>query len=470
MIMSAEKDAQIASAEQHSASLQRELRLPDLVLLQVLLIVGLPWVGYAAKLGGSHVWLWLAAIALFYFPLAGTVIYLSRRLPLEGGIYQWVKIGISPAAGFQAAWNYSFFLILFYATSGSVVVNSISYLLGPDAAWMTASKPLILAANVAFFAIVLGINVRGLHMARWITSSGGAVVIAMYTLIIVLLGWRLLRGGPIVQPPIALALPPLTLLTVNLFTKMAFNALSGFEQVGIFAGECHTPERNIARSVWIAGPGIALLYILGSCSMLAHVPQDKIDLITPMAQILGASSGSSSAVAFFSGIAILATLFAFFTQTVACVAQVSRLPMVAGWDGLLPEWFSQLHPRFRTPVRSLVLVVAACLVLGALSLVQVGEQEATQLLVGASMACAGFYYLAMFAVVLLGRLEGAGAPAWLKIGACTAAAVTVLSVVMQVVPILDVKAPGVFAAKVGGGVLLINAVGLWVYRRGTRAK
>ena len=32
-----------------------ELRLPDLVLLQVLLIVGLPWIGYAAKLGGSHV-------------------------------------------------------------------------------------------------------------------------------------------------------------------------------------------------------------------------------------------------------------------------------------------------------------------------------------------------------------------------------------------------------------------------------
>jgi len=465
--MSAERD-QVARTEARSESLKRELRLPDLVLLQVLLIVGLPWIGYAAKLGGSHVMLWLAAIAFFYFPLAGTVIYLSRKLPLEGGIYQWVKIGLSPAAGFQAAWNYSFFLILMYATSGSVVVNSLSYLLGPGAAWMPASKPLILACNLGFFAIVLWINVRGLHLARWITSSGGALVIALYGLIVALLVVRLMKGEPLAQAPLALELPALTLLTVNLFSKIAFNALSGFEQVAIFAGECHTPERNIARSVWIAGPGIALLYILGTCSMLAHVPREKIDLIAPIAQILGASIGSSSTVALLNSVAIVALLFAYFTQTVACVAQVSRLPMVAGWDGLLPAWFSQLHPHFRTPVRSLALVVAACLVFGALSLVQVGEQEATQLLVGAGMACSGFYYLAMFAVVLRGRLEGGAAPLWLKAGACTAGAVTVLSVALQVVPILDVKAPGIFGAKVAGVVLLINAAGMMVYRRARR--
>src|SRR5882762_1397096 len=142
-LMSAPERDQIARTETQSASLARELRLPDLVLLQVLLIMGLPWIGYAAKLGGTHAVLWLAAIALFYFPLAGTVIYLSRRLPLEGGIYQWAKIGLSPFAGFQSAWNYSFFLILMYATSGSVVVNSLSYVFGPTAAWMTSSKPLI---------------------------------------------------------------------------------------------------------------------------------------------------------------------------------------------------------------------------------------------------------------------------------------------------------------------------------------
>ncbi len=58
-----------------------------------------------------------------------------------------------------------------------------------------------------------------------------------------------------------------------------------------------------------------------------------------------------------------------------------------------------------------------------------------------------------FDVALGGVTEHA--PAWLKVGACSAAAVTMLSVALQVVPILDVAAPGVFAANVAGRVVLI---------------
>jgi len=452
--------AEIARTAANSASLTRELRLTDLVLLQVLLIVGLPWIGYAAKAGGEHVVLWLLAIPLFYLPLAGTVIYLSRRMPLEGGVYQWVKIGLSPFAGFQAGWNYAFFLIFFYANSGSVVANSLAYLLGPRYDWMNNNKPLLIAINIGFFAMVLAINVRGLHLARWITGAGGALIIGLYLLVIALFAWRVLGGGVMAQPVLAFTWPALTLFTVNLFTKMAFNALSGFEQVAIFAGECHTPERNIARSVWIAAPGIALLYILGTCGMLAFVPRGRIDLIAPVSQILGAALHSSTLAAVLGMGAILALLFAYFTQTVACVAQVSRLPMVAGWDGLLPARFSALHPRFRTPVRSIVLVVAICVVLGAASLFQAGEQEANQILIAAGMACCGIYYLAMFAVVLRRK-----APAWLRISACSAAAVTALAVAFDVVPILDVEQPLLFGAKVLGAVLATNAIGFWVYRR-----
>ena len=316
---------EIARTQARSASLTRELRLTDLVLLQVLLIVGLPWIGYAAKVGGEHVVLWLLAIPLFFLPLAGTVIYLSRRMPLEGGVYQWVKIGISPFAGFQAGWNYAFFLIFFYANSGSVVANSVAYLLGPRYDWMNGNKPLLIAINIAFFAIVLAINIRSLHLARWITGAGGALIIGLYLLVIALFAGRAMRGLPMAQPVLAFTWPAMTLFTLNLFSKMAFNALSGFEQVAIFAGECHTPERNIARSVWIAAPGIALLYILGTCGMLAFVPRDRIDLIAPVSQILGAALNSSPLAAALGGGAILALLFAYFTQTVACVAQVSRL-------------------------------------------------------------------------------------------------------------------------------------------------
>src|SRR3569832_2686120 len=85
--------------EAESSVFKKELGLTDLVLTQILFIVGLPWVGVAAKQGPSHVVFWLIAAALFYVPSAIVVIHLNRLMPLEGGLYQWAKIGCSDRTG-----------------------------------------------------------------------------------------------------------------------------------------------------------------------------------------------------------------------------------------------------------------------------------------------------------------------------------------------------------------------------------
>src|SRR5262245_30555987 len=91
--------AELRSAEQsveaRSAVFKKELGLTDLVLTQILYIIGLSWVGAAAKLGHSHIVFWLLAIVLFYVPSAMVVIYLNRLMPLEGGLYQWAKLGFN---------------------------------------------------------------------------------------------------------------------------------------------------------------------------------------------------------------------------------------------------------------------------------------------------------------------------------------------------------------------------------------
>ena len=91
--------------EQRSTVFKKELGLTDLALTQILFIVGLPWIGVAAKQGPSHVVLWLLAIILFYFPSAVVVMYLNRIMPLEGGLYQWAKLGFNETIGFLVAWN-----------------------------------------------------------------------------------------------------------------------------------------------------------------------------------------------------------------------------------------------------------------------------------------------------------------------------------------------------------------------------
>src|SRR3954451_6039703 len=94
-----------SAATSEQAGLRKELGLWDLVLAQVLCVVGSTWVGVAAKLGRAHVAYWVGAMAMFYVPLAVVVIYLNRLLPLEGGLYQWAKAGFGEMAGFLAAWN-----------------------------------------------------------------------------------------------------------------------------------------------------------------------------------------------------------------------------------------------------------------------------------------------------------------------------------------------------------------------------
>src|SRR5438128_4963945 len=89
----------------HSAGLKKELRVVDLVAIQILNSVGYSWIGTAGKLGSAHVMFWLPAVLLFYVPSGIVVAHLAREMPLEGGIYQWVKLRFGPMHGFMAAMN-----------------------------------------------------------------------------------------------------------------------------------------------------------------------------------------------------------------------------------------------------------------------------------------------------------------------------------------------------------------------------
>src|SRR6059058_2066680 len=102
----------------HSAAFKKELGLRDLVLTQILFIIGLCWVGAAGKLGPAHVIFWLLAITFFYLPSAAVVIYLNRLMPLEGGLYQWAKIGFNETIGFMLAWNLWLYVIVFTSEIG----------------------------------------------------------------------------------------------------------------------------------------------------------------------------------------------------------------------------------------------------------------------------------------------------------------------------------------------------------------
>ncbi|MGH7583453.1 MAG: APC family permease [Gemmatimonadales bacterium] len=462
--------AEVQAVADHSSGLKRELRLGDLVLTQIMFIVGAQWVGTAAMLGHSQIVYWLLAMALFYLPQAAVVIFLNRRMPLEGGLYQWARIGFNDGTGFFVAWNLWMFGLILLSSYGVVIADTFSYVLGPGAAWLTGTKWYDGAITGFTVAMIVLVSLYGLRIGKWIHDAGGVAHLLTFAALLLMPIFAFTHHTVADHHPFAAAMPRANLLSVNIFGKMALGALTGFEFVAILAGETRDAGRAIGRSVLIAAPVIAVMFILGTSAVLAATPAGKIDLIAPIPQALTYGLRSFGWAVYLVPVLTMLLLTRHIANVNLIFAANSRLPMVAGWDGILPAWFTRLHPRYRTPLNSILFVGAVTLVFGALSLVGVGLQEAFQLLDNVAGVLYALCYLVMFALPLIGVRGFDRAPLWLRVAAASGFAVTVLYIVLSVFPIIDVTSWASFAAKIITVVVGANLLGWAIYRAGTRRR
>lgn len=448
-----------------SKVLTKQLGLMDLVFAQILGIVGLSWVGIAGKLGPSHVVYWLLAVLLFYIPSGAVVIYLSRLMPIEGGLYQWAKFAFNDFMGFFVAWSLWGGIVVLMSGLGLSTATNLAYALGPRAAWMAANKAFIGAMAFVIVASLVLLSIRGLGVGKWLHNAGGFILVVIFGALIIL---------PFIQPgrvglrdyhPFALAMPAISLFSLNILGKMGLGALGGFEYVAIFAGESRDPGRTIGRSVAIAAPIIALMFILGTASVLRFVRPGDIDLIGPIPQVLSLGTRSFGIAAQTLVPIIILVILASRLANASLVFQgCSRMPMVAGWDRLLPGWFTRLHPRFRTPVNSILFAAALILGLALVALAGVGQQEAFQLLENSAGSLYAFTYLVMFAIPLVGWKKIAPRPPLaLRIAALSGFLMTLLFVVFAIIPIIPVANRFLFTAKILGGIIVASGIGVAIY-------
>ncbi|MEP6690311.1 MAG: APC family permease [Gemmatimonadaceae bacterium] len=455
------------------SGLKRELGLADLVLTQILYVVGLSWVGAAAKLGSSQIVFWLAAMLLFYLPQALVVIDLSRRFPLEGGLYQWTKRGLGDGLAFMVVWNLWVYAIVLLGAFGIQVANAIVYMLGARGSGLINNHAFINAVSGALIAALVLVSIKGLSLSKWVHNIGAVLLLCAFALLLSLPFIGIARGTVRAYHPFAVTLPALSLLSLNIFGKLAVGALSGFEYVAVLAGESRDPKRSIGRSVMIAAPIIAVMFIMGTSVILAFTSPDKVDLIGPIPQAFRAAFGSAGAVAVIVPFAVFAVTSRTVANSSVLFTATSRMPMVAGWDNLMPAWFTRLHPRYKTPANSILFVGACAMAFALAGTAGVGEQEAFQLLDNAAGIFYGLTYLALFAIPILGfRAAGASerSPLWLRIAAAAGFATTMLYVVLSIFPIVDVVSWFAFAAKIASVVGIANAIGAALYLAANRRR
>ncbi len=282
---------------------------------------------------------------------------------------------------------------------------------------------------------------RARTWANGSTASVGVGVLFLFAAII-LVGVPRWFHGKFAVAPVAFTAPAVTLFNFNILGKMGFGAFGGFDGVAVFAGECRDENvaSSIRRSVWLAAPLITALFIWGTASVLVFVKPDSVDLVSPITQVLSLGAPPLRAVA---AAMLVVTLLA---QDALNFSVITRLPMVAGWDHLLPAWFSRLHPLYRTPTGSIVVVGAVSFVFAMLASAGSGNQEAFQLIDNAGGIMFGVAYLVMFAIPLV---AGGEKPAiGVRVAAVSGFLMTLLYVTLSVFPIIDVANAGQFTAKV----------------------
>jgi glutamate:GABA antiporter len=440
-----------------TTGLVRRLGLFDLALAQVLLVIGTNWFGVAAKLGGAGLGMWLLAVLLFHLPLAAVVIHLTRRLPLEGGSYAWARQTFGPGVGFLVGWSFWAFVIVYTAAAALTAASSFAYAVLPQGAAGIETRGLLAAATLAALGAIVLAALWGLGRTRFLHSAGALALLAVMALLAIKVGTALLAGK---AGALRVSAPPLTLETLAMFSKLTVYGLAGLECLSILAAEVRDPERTLPRSVALAAPVNGLIYLIGTAAVLVTVERSAIDLVNPVAQVL-AQSGGALATAVI-GLLLLRDL----AQASQAFAATARLPMVAGWDHLLPAALGRLS-REGTPRNAILLCGAAAAGVGLAAVATAGRQEAFQLLLSAAGILFALTYVVLFAMPLFAGARLGLPRSWtLRLAAASGLGLTLLFIAFSVYPIVEVDSPARFALRVLAAVAVLEGLGVIVYLRG----
>ncbi len=451
---------------EHSHHLSRQLNLRDLVLSQVLTVVGSSWVGLAAGLGHAQTVVWLFAFAVLYAPMAVAVFYLNREMPLEGGLYVWARRAFGDTLGFLTAWNIWAYGLVVIALLLFQLPSEFTFMIGPSAAWIPDNHLVVLTALAVLLTILTLSAVRGIALGKWIHNAAGAAMMTAFALLILAPFWAYTHHLPIHFTPLEFHLPHTDPTSLALIGQTIF-AASGLEYIAIMAGEAKSPSRDIGLSIIIASPIVVVMFILGTASVLAfhELTHSTINYIAPIPQTLRLAFGDSSAATLLARFVILLLQIRILGAASYIFTGVARLPMTAGWDHLIPSWFSRLHPRYRTPTNSIYFataIIAALIVLGSAG---VHAAEAFNVLNNAASEFYVLAYLVMFAIPILGlKLFARRVPLWVTLLCALGFLSTLLTFGLNAYPFDTATSPLPFAAKILGVTLLINLLGYTFYK------
>jgi APA family basic amino acid/polyamine antiporter len=148
--------------------------------------------------------------------------------------------------------------------------------------------------------------------------------------------------------------------------------------------EARDPQRDVPIGILAALGFCTIIYIIVSALMTGIVPYKSLNVSSPASEALLLIGHNTAA-----GLVATGVIFGLTTVMLVLYYGLTRIITSVSRDGLLPPYFSAVHPRTQTPVRTTVLtglvmaIMAGFIPLGVLAeLVNIGTLVAFILVCG----------------------------------------------------------------------------------------
>jgi len=298
--------------------------------------------------------------------MAGALAFaeLAAMYPRSGGFYVYIREAFGPMAAFVFGW--AELLVIRPASYGAISIVSAEYLWrlsGHDGAALLFGLPLSRAQITAslLIASTAAINYRGVHLGALVQNVSTVLKISAL-LAIVVMGLTLVPaaspGAALVPPSGAEATAAGGVSTAALISAFGLALVSilwaydGFADLVFIAGEVKEPQRILPRALMIGTGGIIALYLITNWTYVRVIPLPAMPgspLIA--ADVAVALLGTFGAV-FISAAVALSTYGSLNGSTMTG----PRIFFAMAEDGLFFRGIAEVHPRFGTPARSIVLM------------------------------------------------------------------------------------------------------------------
>ncbi|MBU3143344.1 amino acid permease [Clostridium sp. CF012] len=268
---------------------------------------------------------------------------LGTAMPRTGGPIVYTRAAFGDFAGFLIAWTY--WIGAWVGNAAIITAFMLYFTYFFPGATTPIMAFLITSVVLWFFTIVNILGVKGAGMVSIVTTVLKLSALVVFVVI----------AGSNFNPDMLSTVSSAEvsgMSTLPAAIAIALWAFVGIESATVPAGEIKDPEKNIRKSTIYGTLIAAAVYLIVSVVAMGVLDQETLaGSKAPLADIINAATGGTWGGNFIAIGAIISTLGA----TSGWVLTTARSAFGASQDKLFPEVFGKIHPKYKTPVASLVI-------------------------------------------------------------------------------------------------------------------